>query len=111
MSLKVKWPLVVTCSIANRGVKIFNMENLSLIHCIDVESLCDLNIINNILIVAGVVKNQNSQAYRALGHMFWNLTELIDDHKTDKKDVPLARFIWNAEISVSVAIHCYERLF
>ena len=23
----------------------------------------------------------------------------------------LARFIWNAEISVSVAIHCYERLF
>ena len=21
------------------------------------------------------------------------------------------RFIWNAEISVSVAIHCYERLF
>ena len=23
----------------------------------------------------------------------------------------IARFIWNAEISVSVAIHCYERLF
>ena len=23
----------------------------------------------------------------------------------------LAQFIWNAEISVSVAIHCYERLF
>ena len=23
----------------------------------------------------------------------------------------LARFIWNAEISISVAIHCYERLF
>ena len=22
----------------------------------------------------------------------------------------LARFIWNAEISVRVAIHCYERL-
>ena len=22
-----------------------------------------------------------------------------------------ARFIWNAEISVSVAIHCYKRLF
>ena len=25
--------------------------------------------------------------------------------------LPIARFIWNAEISVSVAIHCYERLF
>ena len=24
---------------------------------------------------------------------------------------PIARFIWNTEISVSVAIHCYERLF
>ena len=24
---------------------------------------------------------------------------------------PIAQFIWNAEISVSVAIHCYERLF
>ena len=23
----------------------------------------------------------------------------------------LAWFIWNAEISISVAIHCYERLF
>ena len=23
----------------------------------------------------------------------------------------IARFIWNAEIRVSVAIHCYERLF
>ena len=23
----------------------------------------------------------------------------------------IARFIWNAEISVSIAIHCYERLF
>ena len=23
----------------------------------------------------------------------------------------IARFIWNAEISVSVAIHCYESLF
>ena len=23
----------------------------------------------------------------------------------------IARFIWNAEISVSVAIHCYEHLF
>ena len=27
------------------------------------------------------------------------------------KNSTLARFIWNAEISVSVAIHCYERLF
>ena len=27
------------------------------------------------------------------------------------KPRPLARFIWNAEISVSVAIHCYECLF
>ena len=26
-------------------------------------------------------------------------------------DYTLARFIWNAEISVSVAIHCYKRLF
>ena len=23
----------------------------------------------------------------------------------------LARFIWNAKISISIAIHCYERLF
>ena len=23
----------------------------------------------------------------------------------------IARFIWNAEISVRVAVHCYERLF
>ena len=30
---------------------------------------------------------------------------------TNKIFHSLARFIWNAEISVSVAIHCYERLF
>ena len=25
--------------------------------------------------------------------------------------MPIARFIWNAEISASIAIDCYERLF
>ena len=34
-------------------------------------------------------------------------------HHIFMNDVPtaIAQFIWNAEISVSVAIHCYEHLF
>ena len=32
-------------------------------------------------------------------------------YKTQLASPARARFIWNAEISVSVAIHCYERLF
>ena len=81
--IKVKWPLVITCSFVDRGIKIFNMENLSLVNYIDVHSASDVNIIKNVLIVAGEVYNRNSQVYTSLGHTFWNLTELIGAEKTD----------------------------
>ena len=32
-------------------------------------------------------------------------------YKERRKCHVLARFIWNAEISISIAIHCYEPLF
>ena len=52
---------------------------------------------------------------------FWHSGRSIKGEKVDtlcsRKDESnfhspyIARFIWNAEISISVAIHCYERLF
>ena len=85
--IKVKWPLVITCSFVDRGIKIFNMESLTLINCIDVHSASDVNIIQNVLIVAGEVKDRNSQIYTSLGHTFCNLTELISPD--ERKDMEI----------------------
>ena len=87
--IKVKWPMVITCSFVNRGIKIFNMESLTLINCIDVHSASDVNIIQNVLIVAGEVKDRNSQIYTSLGHTFWNLTELISPD--ERKDMEIVQ--------------------
>ena len=60
-----------------------------------------------------------------LSFTFFSIWGCADEFKTDKSVTILsllsisvfslsnciARFIWNAEISVSVAIHCYECLF
>ena len=42
--------------------------------------------------------------------IFWQKNESYQK-KSTFVCISLARFIWNAEISVSVAIHCYECLF
>ena len=44
-------------------------------------------------------------------HMRFPLSFFKAALKKRSKSLTIARFIWNTEISVTIAIHCYERLF
>ena len=79
ISLKIKWPLVVTCAIDYinidiNGIQLFNMENHTCIRHI-VTNASDISIIGNILFICGI---HSDRFETRLGHQFWDLNQLTD---------------------------------
>ena len=91
MSLKVKWPLVVTCTIdqstyGEKGIKLFNMENQNLIrHILACDYVTDVNIQGNVLMACSDNFASTGSVEKETAIRFWDLTQLMDNSiKIDK---------------------------
>ena len=82
MSVRVKWPLVASCTArlsedsSKTGVKLFNIEKEALIRHIPCDFATDICLTNQILLVSGNYWAEEDE--NTASHRFWNLKDLQD---------------------------------